>query len=196
MGRSSWFFQTDRGNSYDSLREAFVGERLNRNGEHCGCLRAPGVAYSTATIDCETQLELMREVLRRILREMPDLNLDALAIDLFDSSANFAQHYIWWLEREMFVGHMGGEQQDRLAPTDEGFAVLSMLELTKPGSNHDMSPEAVHRLRLERDPCHRSTTVCTYAAGGEAAHWRNRWRGSPAARALIRRRPVVAAFRY
>ena len=145
MGKANWFFRADGLRSYDTLREAFVGERLNGGG-NCGCISS--YAFGTATIDCDAQLEFMREVLKRVLLDMPDLNLVTLCNDNFCGQRQLCEHYLWWLENESFVAHpLGHERQDRLMLTDEGCAALTMLEMTKPGSNFDLSPAAVHQMR-------------------------------------------------
>lgn len=146
MGKASWFFRADGRRSYDTLREAFVGERLNGGGQNCGCISA--YAFGVATIDCDAQLELMREVMKRILREMSNLDLTALCTDLFAGQRQLCEHYLWWLENEAFVAHpIGQERQDRLMLTDEGCVALAMLEMTKSGSNFDLSPKSVHEMR-------------------------------------------------
>lgn len=146
MGKDSWFFRANGLRSYDTLREAFVGERLNSGAQGCGCISA--YAFGVATIDCDAQLELIRKVLNAILCGMPDLDLARICDEMFGGRRDLCEHYLWWLETEAFVAHPAGEErQDRLMLTDEGCAVLAMLEMTKPGSNHDLSPEAAHRMR-------------------------------------------------
>lgn len=85
----------------------------------------------------------MRETLRRILLEGPSIDLPALTHDLFGGQDAWREHYLWWLERECLVAHVGAEDQSTLTPTREGASVLIMLELTKPGSNLDMSPAGI-----------------------------------------------------
>lgn len=146
MGSTSWFFRANGVRSYDTLRQAFVGERLAGGRTNCGCISS--YAFGKATVDCEAQLAFMRAVLWRVLSAMPVLELDNLCTDMFGGHRHLCEHYLWWLENEAFVAHpVGQERQDRLLLTNEGFVTLAMLESTKPGSNVDLSPKAVHALR-------------------------------------------------
>src|SRR5690606_35449472 len=108
---------------------------------NCGCISS--YAFGVATVDCDAQLEFMREVMKRVLLEMPDLDLATMSQEMFAGQRHLCEHYLWWLENEGLVAHPAGqERQDRLLLTDEGCAALAMLEMTKPGSNIDLSPEA------------------------------------------------------
>lgn len=153
IGKKAWFFQSEPGVAYDTIREAFVQERLNSRRQECDCIRFETPSLSEAMVDCDTQLDFMSSVLKRVLLEMSEIDLASLTTDLFAGQRHLCEHYLWWLESEHFIAHPYGEvSQDRLALTDEGCAVLYMLEMTKPGSNHDLSPETVHRLIQAGEP--------------------------------------------
>ncbi len=178
-GRSSFFFKGHSG-MYDSLRDAFVAERmchsrilpweqqdLRRAAQQvshasrpqrstCGCIRPPSLEAmlagtpAAAVVDCDAQLEHLRAVLRQILLEMPSLDLQRMTADLFGGQPVWCEHYLWWIESEAFVAHAGDERQDCLTLTTEGCSILVMLELTKPGSNRDMSPRAIQERKAAR----------------------------------------------
>ena len=151
-GRSNVFFKGKYG-MYDTLRDAFVGERMNRptiggitHQRACGCIRsAPSIkvrmvaAAELGHVDCEAQLEQMRVTMRRVLLESPRIDLVSMTEDVFAGQAGWREHYLWWLEREELLAHVGAENQSTLMLTQEGASALVMLEMTRPGSNIDMS---------------------------------------------------------
>lgn len=147
---------------YDSLRDAFVGERLTRrDGGQCGCLpvHIRGQAFTEGSaIDCDRQLEQMRATLARVALEAPTIDLSALTNEVFDSVDSWREHYLWWLESEALLAHDGAENQTTLTLTSEGMSVLTMLEATRPGSNVDMSPAALLAAEVEEDG-HEDVTV-------------------------------------
>jgi hypothetical protein len=146
MGRDGWFFRADGLRSYDNLRDAFVGERLGGGAGGCDCFSAYG--FGEGAIDCGGQLRLLQDVMIRILRQTPTIDVGGLCDDLFAGQRRLCEHYLWWLESESLVTHpRGQERQDRLLLTDEGCVALAALELTRPGSNVDLSPQAIHLLR-------------------------------------------------
>jgi len=135
-GRDSWFLKDPDGNTHESVRELFSAYRLRA----CAC-------------HSEADFEHMRRSLHAVDRELVRIDRHFLVDDVFDGSVQFQRTTFQWLEAFSFAAHPPAPDNafdlDDLVLTEEGHAVLRMLDETRPGSNIDTSPPALRQRYLE-----------------------------------------------
>jgi hypothetical protein len=123
-GKRATLFVAPDGTEHDSMRELFASFRMR----WCDCERRTD------------PVEQLRSVLSYMAHGVHN-DLDAFIDLAFEGQAGWMESYVDWMEREQLVGCIGMTIAD-VDLSMEGAAIRRMLDMTAPGTNHDIAPRA------------------------------------------------------